>query len=78
MRWAGHVARMEQSRNAYRVLIGKPAGKIPLGRPRGRWEDNIKMDLRELGCDPGDWIDLAEERDQWQAYVRAVMNLRVP
>ena len=78
LRWAGHVARMEQSRNAYSILVGKPEGKRPLGRPRRRLEDNIKMDLREVGCDPGDWIDLAKGRDQWRAYVRAVMNLRVP
>ena len=64
VRWAGHVAHMEQSRNAYRVLVGKPEEKRPLGRPRRRWEDNIKMDLREVGCDPGDWIYLAEHRDQ--------------
>ena len=69
---------MEQSRNAYRVLVGKPEGKIPLGRPRRRLEDNIKMDLRYVGCDPGEWMDVAEDRDQWRAYVRAVMNLRVP
>ena len=69
---------MEQSRCAYRVLVGKPEGKRPLGRPRRRWEGNIKMDLREVGCDPGEWIDLAEDRDQWRAYVSAVMNLRVP
>ena len=62
--WAGHVARMEQFRNAYRVLVGKPESKRPLGRPRRRWEDNIKMDLREVGCDPSDWIALAEDRDQ--------------
>ena len=61
---AGHVARMEQSRNAYRVLVRKPEGKRPLGRPRRRWEDNIKMDLREVGCDPGEWMDIAEDRDQ--------------
>ena len=78
VRWAGHVARMEQSRNAYRVLLGKSEGKRPLGRPRRRWEDNIKINLRELGCDPGDWIDLAEDRDEWRIYVRVVMNLRVP
>ena len=72
------LARMEQSRNASRVLVAKPEGKRPLGRPRCRWEDNIKMDLREVGCDPGEWIDLAEDRDQWRAYVRAVMNLRLP
>ena len=68
LRWAGHVARMEQSRNAYRVLVGKPEGETPSGRPRRRSEDNIKMDLREVGCDPGEWIDLAEDRDQWRAY----------
>ena len=72
--WAGHVVRMGLSRNGYRVLVGIPEGKRPLGRPRRRWEVNIKMDLREVGCDPGDWIGLAEDRDQWLAYVRAVMN----
>ena len=60
------------------VLVGKAEGKRPLGRPRHRWEDKIKMDLREVGCDPGEWISFAEDRDQWQAYVRAIMNLRVP
>ena len=69
---------MEQSRNAYRVSVGKPEGKRSLGRPRRIWEDNIKMDLREVGCVPGKWTDLAEDRDQWRAYVRSVMNLRVP
>ena len=64
LRWAGHVARMEQSRNAYRVLVGKLEGKRPLGRSRHRWEDKIKMDLSEVGCDPGDWIDLVEDREQ--------------
>ena len=73
LRWAVHVARMEQSRNAYRVLVGKP-----LGRPRRRWEDNNKMDLREVGCYQGDWMALAEDRDQWRAYVRVVMNFRIP
>ena len=77
LRWAGHVARMEQFRNADRVLVGKPESKRPLGRPRRRWEDNIKMYLREVGCDPRDQIALVEDRDQWRAYVRAVMNLRV-
>ena len=57
--------------------MGKPEGKRPLGRPRHRLEDNIKMDLREVGCDPEEWIDLAEDRDQWRAYIRAVMNLQV-
>ena len=69
---------MYQSRNAYRVLVGKPEGKRPSGSPRRRWEDNIKMDLREVGCDPGEWIGFAEGRNQWRAYIRAVMNLRVP
>jgi hypothetical protein len=74
MRWAGRVAR----RNAYRILVGMPEGKRPLGRPRRRWVDNIKMDLREIGWDGGDWSDLPQDRDQWRALVRAVMNLRVP
>ena len=76
--WAGHVARMEQSRKSYRVLVGKPEGKRLLGRPRRRWKDNIKMDLKEVSCDLRNWIALAEDRDQWRVYVRAVMNLRVP
>ncbi|KAJ4431957.1 hypothetical protein ANN_20566 [Periplaneta americana] len=76
LRWAGHVARMGESRNAYRVLVGRPEGKIPLGRPRRRWEDNIKMDLREVGYDDREWINLAQDRDHWRAYVRAAMNLR--
>ena len=58
--------------------MGKPEGNRPLGRPMRRWEDNIKMDLRGVGCDPREWMDLAEDRDQWRAYVKAVMNLRVP
>ena len=65
---------MEQSRNAYRVLVGKPEGKRPLGRPRRSWENNFKMDLREVGCDPGDWIALTEDRDQWQSHVRAALK----
>ncbi|KAJ4447183.1 hypothetical protein ANN_09184 [Periplaneta americana] len=78
LRWAGHVARMGESRNAYRVLVGRPEGKRPLGRPRRRWEDNIKMDLREVGYDDRDWLNLAQDRDRWRVYVRAAMNLRVP
>ncbi|KAJ4436564.1 hypothetical protein ANN_16597 [Periplaneta americana] len=78
LRWAGHIARMGESRNAYGVLVGRPKGKRPLGRPRRRWEDNIKMDLREVGYDGRDWINLAQDRDRWQAYVRAAMNLRIP
>jgi hypothetical protein len=78
MRWAGHVARMGAKRNTYRILVGNPEGKRPLGRPRRRWVDNIKMDLREIGWDGTDWIDLAQNRDQWRALVNAVINLQVP
>jgi hypothetical protein len=78
MRWAGHVAHMGGKRNAYRILVGKPEGKRPLGRQRRRWMDNIKMDLREIGWDGVDWVNLAQDRDQWRALVNTVMNLRVP
>jgi hypothetical protein len=78
MRLAGHVARMGETRNAYRILVGKTEGKRPLGRPRRRWVDNIKMDLRKIGWDGRDWIELAQDRDQWRALVNMVMNLRVP
>jgi hypothetical protein len=78
MRWPGHVALMEEKRNAYSMLVGKPEGKRPLGRPRRRWVDGIKMDLREIGWDGMDWIDLAQDRDQWRALVNTVMNIRVP
>ena len=78
MRWVVHVAHMEKSRNAHRVLVGKPEGKRPLRMRRHRWKDNIKMDLREVGCGPGDCITLDEDREQWQAYVRVVMNLCIP
>jgi hypothetical protein len=78
MRWVGHVAQMGEKRNAYRILLGNPEGKRPLGRPRRRWVDNIKMDLREIGWDGMDWFDLAQDRDQWRAFVNAVMNLLVP
>ncbi|KAJ4450227.1 hypothetical protein ANN_01646 [Periplaneta americana] len=79
LRWAGHVARMGESRNAYRVLVGRSEGKRPSRRPRRRWEDDIKMDLREVGYDDRrEWINLTQDRDQWWAYVRAAMNLRVP
>ena len=78
MRWAGHVARMGEGRDVYRVLVGKPQGRIPLGRPRRRWEDNIRMDLREVGCGYVHWMALAQDRDRWRALVSAVMNLRVP
>jgi transposase len=74
----GHVVRIGEKRNAYRVLLGKPEGKRPLGRPRRRWEDNIKMDLRDVGGSGMDWIDLALDRDKWKTVVNTVMNLRVP
>jgi hypothetical protein len=67
-----------ETRNAYRALVGKPEGKRPLGRSRRRWVDNIKMDLREIGWDGMDWIEVAQDRDQWRALVNTVMNLRVP
>jgi len=72
------VARMGEGRDVYRVLVGKPEGKRPLGRPRHRWEDNIKMDLREVGGYCGDWMQLAQDRDSWRALVSTVMNFRVP
>ena len=78
MRWAGHVARMREGRGVYRVLVGKPVGKRPLGRPRRRWEDNIKMKLQELGGSRGDWMELAKDRERWRALVSTMMNLRVP
>jgi hypothetical protein len=77
MRWAGHVARMGEKRNAYRLLVRKPEGKRPLGRPRHRWVDNIKMDLLEIGWGGLDWIGLARDRDNWRALVNLVSNLRV-
>jgi hypothetical protein len=78
MRWAGHVARMGEKRNAYRLLAGKPKGKTPLGRPRRRWVDNIRMDLGEVGWSDVDWIGLAQDRNRWRALVNSVLNLRVP
>jgi hypothetical protein len=78
MKWAGHIARMGEGRGAYRVLVGRPEGRRPLGRPRRRWEDNIKIDLQEVGWGGMDWIDMAQDRDIWRALVNAVMNFRVP
>ena len=78
MRWAGRVACMGEKRGVYRVLVGKPEGKKPLGRCRHRWEDNIKMDLQKVGCGGMDWIDLAQDRDRWQAIVNVERNLWVP
>ena len=78
MRWAGHVARIGEEREVYRVLVGKPEGKRPLGRPRRRWVNNIRMDLQEVGCGYMDWIGLAQDRNRWRTLVSAIMNLRVP
>jgi hypothetical protein len=78
MRWAGHVARMGERRGAYSVLVGRPEGKRPLGRPRRRWDINIKMDLMEIGIDGANWIQLGQDRVQWRAFVNTVMKLRVP
>ena len=78
MRWAGHVARMGEERGVYRFLVGKPEGRRPLGRPRHRWVDNIRMALQEVGCGYVDWIGLAQDRDRWRTLVSTVMNLRVP
>jgi hypothetical protein len=77
VRWAGHVARMGAGRGVYRVLVGKPESKRPVGRPRRRWEDNIKMDIGETGIDGANWIRLAQDRVQWRTFVNTVMNLRV-
>jgi hypothetical protein len=74
MRWAGHVARLGEKRNVYRILVGKPEGKRPLGRARRRWVDNVKMVLREIGWDGVDWMGMA----QWRALVNTILNLRVP
>jgi hypothetical protein len=77
-RWAGHEARMWEKRNTYRIFVGKQEGKISLRRPRHWWVDNIKIDLRGIGWNGMDWIDLAEYRDQWRALFNTLMNLRVP
>ena len=78
MRSAGHVAHMGEDRGVYRVLVGKPEGRRPLERPRCRWEDNIKMDLQEVGRGRGDWMELAQDRDRWRALVGTVRDFRVP
>jgi hypothetical protein len=78
MRWASHVARMGEKMNAYRLLVGKPDGKRPLGRPRRRWVDNIGMDLGEVGWGGVDWNGLAKDRNRWRALVNSILNLRVP
>jgi hypothetical protein len=78
MRWAGHVARMVEKRNTHRLLVGKSEGRRPLGRPRRRCVDNIRMDLVEVGLGDVDWIGLAQDRDRWRALVNSVLNLRLP
>ena len=78
LRWAEHVARMEEGRSALKILTGKPTGKRPLGRPMRRWEDNIRMDLEEIGINAGNWVDSAQDRIYWRGLVNAALNLRVP
>jgi hypothetical protein len=78
MRWAGHVTRMGEKGNAYRLLVGTPEGRRPLGRPRRRWLDNIRMDLVEVGWSDVDWISLAQDKDKWRALLNSVLNLRIP
>jgi hypothetical protein len=78
MRWAGHVARMREGRGVHRVLVGRPEGRRPLGRPRRGWEDNIKRDLQEVGGDCWDWMERAQDMDRWRTLVNTVMNFRVP
>ena len=78
LRWTGHVARMEEGRSAFKILTGKPTGKRPLVRLRHRWEDNIRIDLEEIGINAGNWVDLAQDRNYWRALVNAALNLRVP
>jgi hypothetical protein len=78
MRWAGHVVRIGEKRNADRLLVGKPEGRRPLGKPKRKWLDKIRMDLVEMGWSDVDWIGLAQDRDRWRALVNLVLNLRVP
>ena len=78
LRWTGLVARMEEGRSAFKILTGKPTGKRPLGRPRCRWEDNIRMDLEEIGINAGNWVNSAQDMDYWRALVNAALNLRIP
>ena len=78
LRWTWHVARMEEGRSAFKILTGKPTGKRPLGRPRRRWEDNIRMDLEEIVISAGNWVDSSQDRNDWRALLNAALNLRVP
>jgi hypothetical protein len=78
LRWAGNVARMEEGVSGFNILTGKPTGKRPLGRPRRRWEDNIRTDIEEMGIDAGNWVDSAQDRNYWRALVNEELNLRIP
>jgi hypothetical protein len=78
LRWTDHVVRMEEGRRAFKILTGKPTGKRTFGRPRCRWEDNIRMDLEEIGINAGNWVDSAQDRNYWRTLVNAALNLRVP
>ena len=78
LRWAEYIARMEEGRNAFKIFTGKPTGKRPLGRTRRRWEDNIRMDLEEIGINAGNWVDSAQDRNYWRALVNASLSLRAP
>ena len=78
MRWVGHVTRMEEGRVVHKVLVGKPEGKRPLGRPRSTWVDNIRMDLQEVGRGCGDWMELAQDKGKWRAFLSTAMNFRIP
>jgi hypothetical protein len=78
LKWAGHVARMEEDRSAFKILICKPTGKRPLGRPRRRWEDNIRKNLKEMGVNTRNWVDFSQDRDYWRALVNSALNLWVP
>ena len=78
LRWAGHVARMEEGRCSFKILTGKPTGKRPLGRPRRKWEENIRVDLKEIGMNTRNWVESAQDRDYWRAPVNVTLNLRVP
>ena len=78
LRWAGHVARMEESRSTFKILSDKPTGRRHLGRPRRRWKDNIRNDLEEIGINAGNWIDSSQDRNYWIALVNVTLNLRIP
>ena len=78
LRWAGHLARMEEGRSAFKILTGKPTQKRPLGRPRSRREDNIRMHLEDIGINAGNWVDSTQDRNYWRTLVNAALNLRVP